>query len=453
MTSIRRRLLVWLLSGLLAGVVAAGIRMYVQTLAEADVLFDYHLKTIAASLPDEAFGPVPPSQGGDSDFVVQIWDQRGLQLYFSNPSSRLPERAELGYSTVETEHGPWRVYSALAGNNIVQVAQPMSVRRELAVGMALRAIVPLVLLLPLLGALIWVTVGHGLGPLRRLAVAVGQRTPASLEPLAEEAQPEETRPLVHALNDLLGRLKRALDAQKAFVADAAHELRTPLTAVQLQLQLVERARSDAERRAALDDLREGLSRASHLVQQLLTLARGEPGVAEQSFAAVDLADVARLTIAALHPLAAAKEIDLGLGHADSATVQGDLEALRVMLGNVIDNAIRHTPRNGTIDVAVRSQGSRATLEVTDSGPGIAPEHRERVFDRFYRVAGGRWPDESRRDEIQGSGLGLAIVKSIADRHGATIALGDGPEGRGLRFSISFPRVPEGTTGRDSEHRA
>ncbi len=150
MSSIRRQLLLWLLSGLMLGVAAAGLGIYQQTLAEANALFDEHLKQMAASLPNEAFSPLPPlqleDQGIDDGLVVQIWDRDGQQLYFSHPGSLLPQRAELGFSTVVTERGRWRVYSALEHNNAVQVAQPMSVRQRLAAGMALRSIIPLLLL-------------------------------------------------------------------------------------------------------------------------------------------------------------------------------------------------------------------------------------------------------------------------------------------------------------------
>ena len=433
MSSIRRQLLLWLLSGLTLAVIAAGVRMYTQTLEEANELFDYHLTQMAASLPNNSFGPLPPSSSNDPEpengLVVQIWDRNGLELYFSRPASKLPQRAELGFSTVETPSGRWRVYSALEHNNVIQVAQPMSVRQDLAAGMALRALVPLLALLPVLGILIWLTIGRGLQPLDRMAEALGRRTPDSLEALPEEGLTREIRPLVHALNDLLGRLARALESQKAFVADAAHELRTPLTAVQLQIQLAERAKTSEEREAAFARLKGGQSRAAHLVQQLLTLARQEPGIAPQTLAPVELAELARLVVSEYAPLASDRHIDLGLSQVAQASVAGDFEALRVMLGNLVDNAIRYTPAGGTVDVALRLNEREAVLEISDTGPGIPPEDRARVFDRFYRREATQEP---------GSGLGLAIVKNIADRHHASILLENHSPGPGLRVAVSFP---------------
>lgn len=433
MSSIRRQLLFWLIAGLALAVVAAGVRIYTQTLNEANELFDYHLRQMAASLPNDSFGPLPPSRSGgarvEEGLVVQIWDRSGLQLYFSQPGSRLPQRAELGFSTVATPSGSWRVYSAMAQNTVVQVAQPMSARQRLAAGMALRALMPLLLLLPVLGLLIWFTIGRGLRPLDQMASALRRRTPDTLDPLPREGVPVEIAPLVQALNELLVRLARALESQKAFVADAAHELRTPLTAVHLQIQLAERAKSEEEREAAFAQLRQGQARAAHLVQQLLTLARQEPGVAQPPHSTVDLAEVARVVVSEHAPLAAERNIDLGISHEEPASIAGDFEALRVMLGTLIDNAIRYTPPGGTVDVSVSTDAGAAVVEVLDTGPGIPEEDRRRVFDRFYR---------REATHVSGSGLGLAIAKNIAERHHADILLQNRATGPGLRVRVDFP---------------
>ena len=169
--------------------------------------------------------------------------------------------------------------------------------------MALRVVWPLLVILPLLGALVWLTVHRGLRPLTSVTRAVRARTPAALQPLPESGLPEEVQPLVHALNDLLGRLGRAMAAQKGFIADAAHELRTPLTAVQLQLEEARLAATAEEREAAFDDLQRGVSRAIHLVGQLLTLARQEPEVSQRALQPVDLSEIARLVVAEQTPLA------------------------------------------------------------------------------------------------------------------------------------------------------
>jgi len=445
MRSIRRQLLVWLLAGLLLGVAIAAVGTYLRARQEANALFDHQLQEMVASLTDAPFAAAPTGAPGggaaDDALVVQIWDRNGMQLYLSQPQRVLPQHAQLGFTNLRTESGEWRVFSALTGSQVVQVAQPMRARRELAASMALRTIVPLLAVLPALGLLIWFIIARGLEPLERVAAAVGRRSPTQLEPLAERDLPAEVQPLVRALNGLLERLGKALAVQRTFIADAAHELRTPLTAVHLQAQLAERAATEAERRKALADLKSGLERATRLSDQLLTLARTEPGVdaAARPEALVDLTALARETIAELAPLAAEKTIDLGLSEGGSAAVRGDRDALRTLLSNLIDNAVRYTPSSGRVDITVQVEGDRVTLAVRDNGPGIAPAERARVFDRFYRgqpvaVTG----DTAQGTSARGSGLGLAIVKRIADRHGAEIALGEGLEGKGLGVTVRFP---------------
>jgi two-component system OmpR family sensor kinase len=288
---------------------------------------------------------------------------------------------------------------------------------------------PLLVLLPVLIALIWITVGRGLRPLNEVAAAVSRRSAEVLEPLPSAHLPSEVTPLVTALNDLLARLGHSLNLQRTFIADAAHELRTPLAAVRLQIQMAERAGTDAGRAAAFAQLKDGVTRATHLVEQLLTLARNEPDAPERPFATVNLLDVAREVVAERAPVADAKSIDLGLTGQTPAAIMGDAEGLRAMLGNLVDNAIHYTPAGGRVDVEVAVQDRRAAVAVTDTGPGIPAAERERIFDRFYR---GRTAGAS------GSGLGLAIVRKVAERHRATVDLGTGTEGRGLRVVVHFP---------------
>jgi two-component system OmpR family sensor kinase len=249
--------------------------------------------------------------------------------------------------------------------------------------------------------------------------------------LDERRVPEEVKPVVSSLNDLLERLTRALEMQRAFVADAAHALRTPLTALHLQIQLAERAADPNERAAAFDALKQGVERATHVVEQLLTLARHEPEAGGRAVTEVDLGALGAEVVASDAQLAETRGIDLGLTQRDiDVAVTGERDALETLLSNLVDNALRYTPPGGRVDVAVRRSDEGVVLEVTDTGPGIPTEERERVFDRFYRGSATDAP---------GSGLGLAIVSSIAARHGARVELGDGPEGRGLTVRVVFAR--------------
>jgi two-component system, OmpR family, sensor kinase len=441
MTSIRRQLLLWLLVGLSLAVAAAAVGTYFRARVEANELFDNQLQAMVASLTDAPFAAAPVegsgNGAGDDALVVQIWDTNGVRLYLSQPQRELPQHARIGFNDIHTPEGDWRVFSAIAGNQVIQVAQPMRARRALAASMALRTIVPLLVMLPLLGLAIWLIVERGFSPLDRVAAAVGKRSLTVLEPVSEGGLPSEVQPLVRALNALLDRLRDAISAQRTFIADAAHELRTPLTAVHLQAQLAERAQTDVERSAALGDLKRGLERATRLSEQLLTLAREEPGVAESAFAPVDLDAVVRDAIQALEPLAVAKAIDLGRVEPPAAggprpIVSGNADALSTLTSNLIDNALRYTPRGGRVDVAAAAQTDAVVLTVRDNGPGIPPAERTRVFDRFYRGEHGEGAE-------RGSGLGLAIVKRIADRHGANLALSEGIDGSGLAVTVRFPR--------------
>jgi two-component system, OmpR family, sensor kinase len=434
MNSIRRKLLVVLIGAMSVVILLGAAATYSAARDEADTIFDYHLEQIALALRNQTFQGSTEALAGEKnfDFVIRVWDRSGLSIYYSRPHRVLPDIARLGYATEQTSEGAWRVYALQYLGQTIAVAQPLSVRAELAASAALRTLIPFIVLLPLLALLVWVVVSRELRPLTNLARLVGARTADTLDPIGESGVPEEARPLVQSLNDLLDRLQSALRAQRDFIADAAHELRTPLTALQLQTQLVERATSDSERTAALNDLKQGLGRTIHMVQQLLTLARQEPGAAEQAFARISLGDLLRQVVADHATLAAAKDVDLGAAATDpAACALGDADALRTLLANLVGNAVRFTPPGGRIDVACGTTNTGAYLEVADNGPGIPPAERERVFDRFYRRGS---------DDAPGSGLGLAIVRTIADRHGATVHLADAPGG-GLLVRIDFPALP------------
>jgi two-component system OmpR family sensor kinase len=433
MHSIRRQLLVWLLALVIVGVGFAGWLIYRQALAEANELFDYQLEQIAAALPSEPFSSVLQSRSdSDEGVVIQIWNRNGVLMYYSHPRVPLAPHAELGFSTETTPRGEWRVYSAIVGDNVVQLAQPLSIRNRLAAGVAWRTLWPLVLLLPLLGLAIWIIVGRGLTPLQRVTRALDARHPEALEHLPDNRLPQEVVPVVRALNALLDRLATALDTQKAFVADAAHELRTPLAAVQIQSQLVARAKDDVSRKEALDDLQAGITRATRLAEQLLALARSEPD-GKSATTPVDLHALLDECVGGSVLVAQQRGVDLGIEASEPATVVGDTNALRVMFNNLIDNATKYTPDGGRVDVCLRVAAGNPVVEIADNGPGIPADERERVFDRFYRV--GASADRARTD-VAGSGLGLAIVRRIAAQHDATVALAESKSG-GLLVSIQF----------------
>jgi len=432
-SSIRGQLLAWLLGALTIAGLLIGYSAYHRVQEDIDELLDYQLKQLAFSLSHQSVdsAPVPPGLLlPEPDFITQVWDKDGVRMFYSRPNLAIPLRPRPGFSNVEWNHQAWRVYTQLDGFRIIQVAHPLSLREEMAASLTRRAVLPLVALLPLLGLGIWIIVGHALRPLSSISSALRARTPSALEPLPQRDLPEELVPLVGSLNDLLQRLNRALEARRQFVADAAHELRSPLTAVQLQLQLVKRAGSGEERAAALERLERGVQRSTRLVQQLLTLARQDPQEPEVDRASVDLDRLAHELIADFEPMAQHHRLTLALESQGPAHIRGDRESLRVMLSNLVDNAIRYTPRGGVI-VRVQQKGNDVKLEVEDTGAGIPVDERERVFDRFYRVPG-------HKAEEEGSGLGLAIVKRVAERHGGHVTLDSGSGGSGLRVTVQLP---------------
>jgi two-component system, OmpR family, sensor kinase len=436
MSSLKARLLLWLLAGVAFVGVGGGWMVYRNALTEADAFFDYHLRETALILRDQPveylLAPQLPSADASYDFVVQVWSLDGVRVYLSRPHAVLPEVTTLGFATVATSEGRWRVFGVQALTRVIQVAQPMKIREQRAAELALQTLKPFALLVPVLVLFIWFAVGHALEPLKGLTALLQARRVDAFEALPETRLPEEVQPLVLALNKLLMRLKGALERERAFMADAAHELRTPLTALHLQMGMLARASDEAERAAAMSTLSAGVQRAIRLVEQMLALARQEPR-APVAHVPVRLDDVAREIVAELVPLADAGGIDLGVAAAQAVSVQADPEGLRTLLRNLVDNAVRYTPRGGRVDVSVvgapAGGDSGAQLMVTDDGPGISAADRARVFDRFYRRAGAAQT---------GSGLGLAIVKAIADAHNATVTLAEASGGRGLAVTVTFP---------------
>ncbi len=437
--SLRGRLLWYLLAAITLAALAQASIAYRTALQDADQIFDYHMQQMALSLRSgtplsnmQARERIDAGAGSD-DLVVQMWTPDGVQVFHSVSRARLPQRAVLGFSNVRANGTVYRVFSIQTAGQTVQVAQDLAVRRNMAGNLALRTLGPIAVMMPILMLVVWWVVSGSLEPVARVRSQVAERQADDLSPVSENGLPDEVRPLVQELNLLFGRVRTAFDAQQNFVADAAHELRTPLAALKLQAQSLERADGPEARKLAVARLTAGIDRATRLVEQLLVLARQEASAAGGTpTRQVELGDLARRTVGDLAGVAAAKGVDLGLQHADTASVEGQPEALQILLRNLVDNAIKYTPSGGTVDISVHAGKDETVVSVEDSGPGIPPEERERVFDRFYRVPGS---------DAAGSGLGLAIIKAIAQRHGATLSLGESARLGGLAASVAFPVHP------------
>ncbi len=435
--SLRRRLL-WLL--LLAIVLTATTQAwfaYRNARAEADAMFDYHMQQTALALRSglnvngsELFGQGVPLAEENFDFVVQVWTSDGINVFRSTTRAELPQRAILGFSNVAARGTTYRVFSLQSHNQVIQVAQDMAVRQEMASSLALRTLLPIAAMAPVLMLVAWWVVSVSLLPVARVRTQLAQRQPDSLDPVSDVGLPDEITPLVRELNLLLARVGAAFGAQKNFVADAAHELRSPLAALRLQVQGLQRAPDSATRDVALERLLAGIDRATRLVEQLLVLTRNQAQTQASAREPVVLGDITQLEMADATAAANTRHITLGLDATDAGRINGYPDALRILVRNLLDNAIKYTPVGGTVTVQVtRTSPGTLRLQVEDSGTGIAQDDLARVMDRFYRVPG---------TPTTGSGLGLAIVKSIADLHGATVHLGRAELLRGLLVQIDFP---------------
>lgn len=430
MNSIRTRLLLALLGMLALVALVMGLVTYRNVLTETESLFDYQLRQMALSLRDQ--GEIPADQAEaladeQFDFVVQIWTIDGRSIYATRNHRDLPSRALLGFADVGVNGENWRTFSVATPGRVIQVAQPVRIRQRLAANAALHSVMPLLFLAPVMALMAWWLSAMTLAPLRRVVAQVRSRDDQLLQPLADEGLPDEVSPLVGALNGLLQRLGHTLDTQRAFLSDAAHELRSPLTALKLQIETLKRAPDEAARGQAVDTLAAGIDRAVRIVEQLLALARSEPGAAPALKEALDLSEVVRAAVADTVPYALSRGSEFELFADEPVQLQGEKLGLSVLVRNLADNAVRYSPKGSRVELRVFSDAGVPTLQVDDAGPGIPPEERERVFDRFYRrAAGGE----------EGTGLGLAIVRSVAARHGARVGLSESPLG-GLRVTVRF----------------
>jgi len=318
------------------------------------------------------------------------------------------------------------------GAVLIQVAERVTARTDSARQIILRMVLPQGLLILAAALAVWYGVGRGLAPLINLRKEIEHRSHRDLSALSEEQAPNEVRPLIHAMNDLLARLSAVLTAQQRFIADAAHQLRTPLAGIKTQTELALRQSQPGEAQATLRQLQTATEQSTRLVNQLLSLARAEPGAKrEHATGPLDIARLARDATTEWVPRALERNIDLGFdGPETGVTVEGEGFLLREMLNNLLDNAIRYTQPGGQVTVRVAPDAHRVVLSVEDTGPGVHPSERERVFERFYRVLG---------TGADGCGLGLAIVREIAQSHGADVSLSPGAHGGSL-VTVAFPNA-------------
>lgn len=429
--SLRRVALVWMTVLLaIVGVITIGIAFHYAH-DEAAEFLDGQLRQIALNAGvgvPAANAPATVDQDPEDQFAITIWGADGRVVHASLPSVEIARQGRAGYANVVAGGEQWRVYTIGDAGRTVQVAQRETVREEIAQGAAIGAAAPIMIVIPLSWLVIGWAMNRMLGRLNALANDLGARSAAATEPIPLAGIPSEVAPLVESMNGLIARLQAATATQKRFLADAAHELRTPLAAMQIQVDALVASGQEGldERRAALAS---GVRRASALVNQLLKLARlDEP--APTAGETIELGPLLIECVADHVALAESKGIDIGVNVMSSATIYGAADELRVLLANLIDNAVRYTPSGGKIDISVYRLDGEAVAEVMDTGPGLPKGAETRIFERFYRAAP---PD------VEGTGLGLAIARRIAERNHFGLAVENRTDGRtGVVARVSIP---------------
>ncbi|HDR9874693.1 TPA: HAMP domain-containing protein [Burkholderia cenocepacia] len=441
--SLRRRLLTWLLPAACVIGLVASAGTYWGALRELDDLLDDQMRSMSKQIVVGPNGELSFSnhakgkhgfEASDPDAVLlQVW-RNGTLVYSTDRDSKLPPPAQQGIASVDVGGQPWRTYVTERGGTTIRLAQARHARWEAIAGIAVHLLWPVFSMLPLLALGLWFGIGAGLRPLRAIASGLKRRNANNLEPVDVASMPNEVRPLAEAINDLLARLDRSFTLQRHFIADAAHELRTPIMGLSIQSQLLRRAATAEEREHILAQIHAGTTRLGHLAEQLLTLARLEPDAQAvvSASAPVDLAALCRSVVSDRARVADAHRIDLGAIVDVPVMAAGNADTLRVLLNNLVDNAIRYAGEGARVDVSARVDGTTPVLEVADDGPGIPEAERADVWERFYRGEGAQAATSS------GSGLGLSIVKRIAEQHRATVSLSTTRGGRGLTVAVRFP---------------
>lgn len=453
MTSIRRALSISLLGiGLGTGLLTASLAFFAAT-DEAEELFDAQMAQMArltgqlvpegqidhTQVPhDTAWAPAHPYE---KQLSYRIIDASGNVL-ITSPS--FPEHIDAttasGYRDLDMGGIRWRLFTLPGPTNqrYIQVAQDDYIRRELAFKIALTNTLPILVFLPLFGFTIWWLVGRNLQPLVTISREVTTRSSDHLEPLALQQVPDEVDGLVSALNALLARLQQSFERERRFTADAAHELRTPLAALQIHCENLYQDLGDGECRTSCAQILKGIAWMNRMVEQLLQLSRLDPQASLPETAPVNLNELCSELISDQIGFAIARHIDLGLEAPEQPLyIQGNTFYLRLMLRNLVDNALRYTPPKGEVTLLLESLEGQVILNVIDSGPGLNAEQKARVFERFYRQG----------ENGTGSGLGLSIAQLIADLHQACITLLDRDGQSGLVARIEFDRTPPAALAR------
>lgn len=435
MTSLYRRMMVAIWSALVMVGLSWSAYVYWDTSQKQDAALDAEMRQVANIVEIEAdrssvdavvSSLVDIDGDGDEDMIVIIRGTDGKVL-FNSSKTVLPAAPRDGMQTIELGAESYRMLSTVSGERRILVAQPLSSRRDISATAAWDAVVPAIILMPVLGIIIAVVIRSLLLPLRRIAVAVSRRSPTDQTPLSSERVPKEIRPFIREIQRLLNRQAQAILHEQRFITDAAHALRTPLTAIQLQADIVGGSPDPDENQRRLLALRSGIGRAVQLVHQLLAIARESRSSAPSSRIQVD--PVLLELTQAYEPVASSRGNHLVADVHSGAEVMASAGDLSLAAGNLLDNALRYTPPGGKVELRSRREGKAVRIEVADEGPGLAEEELEKAFERFHRGAG---------DLTEGSGLGLAAVRGVCHRLGGRAWLENRRDRTGLLACVLLP---------------
>ncbi|MEH6558277.1 MAG: ATP-binding protein [Oceanicoccus sp.] len=437
MKSIRVFLIIVLLSIICLVNFLAALHGYRSSIAAADVILDEQITNSANLLAGILANGITIPEGVFSDSAYyQHWQGGLLQHKSANAPDTPLSSTEPGFHQVNFERVRWRtlVHPLAEADSLIIIAHRADTYSSLSEEVVLKSILPIIWVLPFLGLLIWLVVYFGLRPLHKLASVLRHKKSEDLKSIENSGYPRELTEVVISINNLLERLDGAFERERRFSADAAHELRTPLAALKVGLHnLVEESGTKSEN---LQELEKGVDRMGHSIEQILAFHRLSPDRFLANTEVVDINEIAQQTIVDLYSACERKNLNIAI-EGTAVLVEGDRFALGTLLKNLVDNAIKYTPVNGTILIAVGTKDSAASISVEDSGPGIEKADLQRVFDRFYRVGGANF-----QRDIIGSGLGLSIVDHIVQLHRGAIEMSVSGDLGGLKIAVIFPLTPQ-----------
>jgi len=450
--SLRQRLLLYLLPSIVVVWILAITLSYLDIKRESEQIYDAQIVQLGRALLSMSLHEVVEQQlltdaaQPDSDIIqnyfpgfnneyetqiiFQVWlHEDNLALRSENAPTLPLTSIKDGFSTTIIDDQEWRIYSLSSDNQILnaQIGLEQAVLTNISTSMLIRMTIPMLISLPFLGLLVWVSVNQSLAPVKSVAGYMRRRKTNDLSPIDEKRTPLEIQPVFESINDMFAQMKTAFDTERRFTSDAAHELRTPLAALKTHAEIALQAKNIEEQNKALRQVVQGVNRATRLVEQLLTLARLDPDTGFTNIRRFDLFIAAEDVLSNEAYLAIDKNIEISLAGTRGKFVAGNLDAIKVLMRNLIDNAIRYTPKNGIVEVSTDRRDDTVILTIADSGPGIPEQERSKVFNRFYRSLGTK---ES------GSGLGLSIVTRIADLHHVDIELKTSKM-NGLQIDVLF----------------